>query len=59
MDTLLTTTHKTTDDTANPDIYVIAAHPAWRDSRVNRPLMEAARALPRVQVQDLYSSYPD
>jgi glutathione-regulated potassium-efflux system ancillary protein KefF len=41
------------------DIYVIAAHPGWRESRVNRPLMEAAQALPRVQVQDLYSSYPD
>ena len=41
------------------DIYVIAAHPAWRESRVNRPLMQAALALPRVQVQDLYSSYPD
>ncbi len=41
------------------DIYVIAAHPAWRESRVNRPMMEAAQATPRVQVQDLYSSYPD
>lgn len=41
------------------DIYVIAAHPAWRESRVNRPLMQAAQGLPRVQVQDLYSSYPD
>ena len=41
------------------DIYVIAAHPAWRESRVNRPMMEAGYTLPRVQVQDLYSSYPD
>ena len=41
------------------DIYLIAAHPAWRESRVNRPLMRAAQAIPRVQVQDLYSSYPD
>ena len=41
------------------DTYVIAAHPAWRESRVNRPLMQAAQALPRVRVQDLYSSYPD
>ncbi|MBC7608112.1 MAG: NAD(P)H-dependent oxidoreductase, partial [Polaromonas sp.] len=40
-------------------IYVIAAHPAWRESRVNRPMMEAAQVQPRVQVQDLYSSYPD
>lgn len=59
MDSVITTTEKPTGGTANPDIYVIAAHPAWRESRVNRPLMEAARALPRVQVQDLYSSYPD
>jgi len=47
---------------ANPqdtDIYVIAAHPAWRESRVNRLMMEAAHTLPRVKVQDLYSSYPD
>lgn len=41
------------------DIYVIAAHPAWRQSRINRPLMQAAQGLARVQVQDLYSSYPD
>ena len=41
------------------DIYVIAAHPAWRESRVNRPLMQAAQGLTRVRVQDLYSSYPD
>ena len=41
------------------DIYLIAAHPAWRESRVNRPLMQVAQGLPRVQVQDLYSSYPD
>lgn len=44
---------------ASEDIYVIAAHPAWRASRVNRPLMEAAQALPGVRVRDLYSSYPD
>lgn len=41
------------------DIYVIAAHPAWRESRVNRPLMQAAQRLARARVQDLYSSYPD
>ena len=40
-------------------IYVIAAHPAWRESRINRPLMQATTALPRVQVQDLHSCYPD
>jgi len=41
------------------DIYVVAAHPSWTQSRANRPLMESAMALPRVQVRDLYSSYPD
>ena len=39
---------------ANPgdsrDIYVIAAHPNWRESHANRPMMESARALPRVAV---------
>ena len=59
MDTVLTTADSTTAAAASPDIYVIAAHPTWRESRVNRPLMQAAQALPRVQVQDLYSSYPD
>ena len=43
----------------DPDIYVLAAHPDWHESRVNRPLMDAAQSLGRVQVQDLYSSYPD
>jgi glutathione-regulated potassium-efflux system ancillary protein KefF len=38
---------------------VLAAHPDWRDSRVNRRLLEAARDVPGVQVQDLYSLYPD
>ena len=45
--------------TATPDIYLVAAHPAWRQSRVNRPLLEAARSVSRVQVCDLYSRYPD
>jgi glutathione-regulated potassium-efflux system ancillary protein KefF len=39
--------------------YVLAAHPDWRESRVNRLLVEQARAVPGVQVQDLYASYPD
>jgi glutathione-regulated potassium-efflux system ancillary protein KefF len=38
---------------------VIAAHPQWRDSRVNRQLLQAARSLPHVDVNDLYGSYPD
>ena len=49
----------TPEKIAGEDIYVIAAHPAWRESRVNRPLMEAAEALTGVRVRDLYSSYPD
>ena len=48
-----------TDPSTGTDIYVIAAHPDWRDSRVNRPLMDAATSLSRVEVRDLYSSYPD
>ena len=40
-------------------IYVLAAHPHWRDSRVNRRLLAAARAVPGVEVNDLYGSYPD
>ncbi len=38
---------------------VLAAHPRWRDSRVNRRLIEAARGTPGVQVRDLYTLYPD
>ena len=43
----------------DPDIYVLAAHPDWRESRVNRALRDAAHSLSRVQVRDLYTSYPD
>jgi glutathione-regulated potassium-efflux system ancillary protein KefF len=40
-------------------IYVLAAHPNWGESRVNRSLLESARAVAGVRVQDLYGSYPD
>jgi glutathione-regulated potassium-efflux system ancillary protein KefF len=40
-------------------IYVLAAHPNWRESRVNRPLFDRARGVPGVKVQDLYARYPD
>jgi glutathione-regulated potassium-efflux system ancillary protein KefF len=40
-------------------IYVLAAHPHWRDSRVNRRMLAAARGVPGVDVNDLYGSYPD
>jgi glutathione-regulated potassium-efflux system ancillary protein KefF len=54
-----TTTENAADDSPRPDIYVVAAHPAWRESRVNRPLMQAAQSQSRALVQDLYGSYPD
>ena len=44
---------------ADTDIYVVAAHPAWRESRVNRLMLQTAQTLQRAQVCDLYSSYPD
>jgi glutathione-regulated potassium-efflux system ancillary protein KefF len=40
-------------------IYLLAAHPHWRDSRANRALLEAAREVPGVDANDLYASYPD
>lgn len=44
---------------AGPRTYLIAAHPDWSESRVNRELFDIARALPHVTVRDLYGSYPD
>src|SRR5881394_1971534 len=38
---------------------VLAAHPSWRESRVNHRLLEVAREIGTVQVQDLYGLYPD
>ena len=40
-------------------IYVLAAHPRWRDSRVNLAMLKAVRELPGIDINDLYSSYPD
>ena len=42
-----------------PPIYLVAAHPHWRDSRVTRRLFDATRALDHVEVTDLYARYPD
>lgn len=50
------------DELATPEVprsYVLAAHPDWRSSRVNRRLFERAGGVPGVAVQDLYASYPD
>ncbi|APW39801.1 NAD(P)H dehydrogenase [Rhodoferax koreense] len=52
---------------ATPSVYLIAAHPDWNESRVNRRLLEAARSVadsqgigaPRVDIQDLYATYAD
>ena len=42
-------------------VLVIAAHPQLENSRATRSLMDAARRLDpaRVQVRDLYATYPD
>ncbi|MBO9646721.1 MAG: NAD(P)H-dependent oxidoreductase, partial [Pseudacidovorax sp.] len=40
-------------------VYLLAAHPDWAESRVNRHLFEAASGLPHVTVRDLYGTYPD
>jgi len=40
-------------------IYVVAAHANWRESRVNRRLLEVARATNSAEVCDLYARYPD
>ena len=47
------------DSEAAPHIYLLAAHPHWRDSHLNRRMLEAAREVPGVDVNDLYSTYPD
>jgi len=40
-------------------IYLLAAHPNWRESRVNRQMLAAARGVPAVDAHDLYASYAD
>lgn len=49
----------TLDGAPERAIYVIVAHPRWRDSRVNRRILDAARSIAGVDVNDLYSTYPD
>lgn len=44
---------------ADAAVYVVAAHPHWEHSRVNRRLLDAAQALPQVAVCDLFGRYPD
>jgi len=45
--------------TPGTPIYLLAAHPHLGDSRVTRRMLDAARDIPGVDVQDLYASYPD
>ena len=56
---MTTTTSAAAAGAESGGIYVLAAHPHWRDSRVNRRLLAAARSVPGVEVNDLYGSYPD
>jgi glutathione-regulated potassium-efflux system ancillary protein KefF len=59
FDGMTTTTSTGTSADESGGIYVLAAHPHWRDSRVNRRMLAAARGVPGVDVNDLYGSYPD
>ncbi|TXH89056.1 MAG: NAD(P)H dehydrogenase [Rhodoferax sp.] len=51
--------HATPSAPASPTIYLVAAHPHWERSRVNRQLLQAAQSQPQVQVCDLFGRYPD
>lgn len=42
-----------------PQILVLFAHPAIRQSRVQRRLRDGASTVPGVKVHDLYETYPD
>jgi glutathione-regulated potassium-efflux system ancillary protein KefF len=67
----MTTTKTTPDDRpsqhpapdAAPRIYLIAAHPHWRESHVTRRMVDAAQSAAaagaRIDINDLYGSYPD
>ncbi len=53
------------DSQPHAGIYLMAAHPDWRNSRVLHRLLTAARAMaitegmPALDIHDLYHSYPD
>ena len=50
---------ESTEETARRAIYVLAAHPNLRESRINRQLQAAALEIPGVDLNDLYASSPD
>lgn len=47
----------------SPRIYLIAAHPHWRESHVTRRMVDAAKSAAaagaRIDINDLYGTYPD
>ncbi len=53
------TEHQAPPAAASKPVYVVAAHPNWRESRVNRRLLQAALATESAAVCDLYARYPD
>lgn len=55
----VTSMDEMTKEVPSRAILVLAAHTNWRESRVNRQLLQAAEAVERVRVHDLYSRYPD
>jgi glutathione-regulated potassium-efflux system ancillary protein KefF len=50
---------ESTEQAVSRAALVLAAHPNWRESRVNRRLLGAAREIENVEIQDLYANYPD
>ncbi len=46
-------------DKLSNGVLVLAAHPNWRESRVNLRLRAAAEGVEGVRVHDLYARYPD
>ncbi len=46
-------------DNRQAPVLLLAAHPNWRESRANKRLVKAAKAVPGVRVHDLYGAYPD
>lgn len=53
------TRSRPTAEKGSEGIYLIAAHPSWRESRVNRRLLDSARTVAHVETNDLYTRYPD
>jgi glutathione-regulated potassium-efflux system ancillary protein KefF len=56
---MLTSMDELATETPARPVYLLAAHPNWRESRVNRALWEAAGPLANVEALDLYARYPD